>query len=145
MSKTTENAPDEKEIAFLKLQEVINQHVPEGFAFGELYKMPSWFVPLEVYPAGYHCQKNQPLPFLSVANTKTHLALYHMGIYADAELYKWFTEAFEKETGKKPDMGKSCIRFKKAADIPFALIGRLMEQMSPAKWIATYEAAFRKK
>lgn len=141
----TETAADDKALAFARLQELINQRIPAGFTFGELYKMPSWFVSLEDYPAGYHCQKNQPLPFLSVACTKSHIAIYHMGVYADADLYNWFVSAFEKETGKKPDMGKSCIRFKKPSDIPFALVGELVARMLPAEWISLYESKFLKK
>lgn len=134
----------EKEKAFQKLQEVISTAIPSGFAFGELYKMPSWYVPLEIYPDGYHCQKNQPLPFLSVANQKSHIAVYHMGMYADPALLDWFESEYLKRTGKKPDMGKSCIRFKKPGDIPFELIAELAAKMSPSDWIRLYESAFRK-
>ena len=133
-----------REEAFQMLQEAIQAGIPAGFAFGELYKMPSWYVPLEIYPAGYHCQKGQPLPFLSIAMQKSHLAVYHMGMYADPELYAWFSSEYEKVTGKKPDIGKSCIRFKKHEEIPFGVIGDLVARMTPQAWISLYESAFRK-
>jgi hypothetical protein len=133
---------NEKEIAFQQLQEVITRCIPAGFTFGELYKMPSWYISLKDYPQGYHCKKNEPLPFLSVANQKSHIAIYHMGLYADEVLYNWFIENYEKKTGKKPDIGKSCIRFKKPSDIPFDFIGELASQMKPAGWIAIYESKY---
>jgi hypothetical protein len=133
---------NEKELAFQQLQEVISSNIPSGFTFGELYKMPSWFISLADYPAGYHCKKNEPLPFLSVANQKSHIAVYHMGLYADDELFAWFNENYEKKTGKKPDIGKSCIRFKKPSDIPFEFIGELVSRMKPSAWISLYESKF---
>jgi hypothetical protein len=133
---------EEKELAFQQLIEVIKQHVPEGFTFGELYKMPSWYVSLEDYPKGYHCKKNEPLPFLSVANQKSHIAIYHMGLYADEALYSWFIGNYPAEIGKKPDIGKSCIRFKKPSEIPFEYIALLVSRMNPAQWIALYESSF---
>jgi hypothetical protein len=140
--KSETNPADEKELAFQQLQELITDNLPEGFTFGELYKMPSWFISLQDYPAGYHCKKSEPLPFLSVANQKSHLAIYHMGLYADDALYSWFIENYEKKSGKKPDIGKSCIRFKRASDIPFEFIGELVSKMTPAEWISLYESKF---
>ena len=136
---------EEKAIAFKKLEEVIHAAIPTGFCFGELYKMPSWYISLEDYPDGYHCAKNQPLPFLSIANQKSHIALYHMGMYAEPSLLEWFEKSHLEQTGKKADLGKSCIRFKKPGDIPFDLIADLMTRMTAAQWIKLYEERFRKK
>jgi len=139
-----DNQLQDKEQAFLQLQKTIHDNIPPGFSAGELYKMPSWFISLEDYPAGYHCKKNEPLPFLSVALQKSHIAIYHMGMYAEPTLLNWFETEFQKRTGKKPDMGKSCIRFKKPGEIPFELLGELVSKMTPSDWIKLYEAAFRK-
>lgn len=68
-----------------------------------------------------------------------------MGIYADPGLLEWFVTEYPKYCKSKLDMGKSCIRFKKADDIPLELIGALMRKMTVAQWINTYETAFRKK
>ena len=68
-----------------------------------------------------------------------------MGIYADPKLLKWFTDAYAKAMGKKPDMGKSCLRFKKPDDIPFDLIGELSSKMTPDDWIAIYEKNLKRK
>jgi hypothetical protein len=142
MALPENSLPSEKDLAFLHLQKVVSDHLPDGFTYGELYKMPSWFISLQDYPPGYHCKKNEPLPFLSVASQKSHIAIYHMGLYADEKLYNWFTENYEKQTGKKPDIGKSCIRFKKPSDIPFEFIAELVSKLKPADWIALYESKY---
>lgn len=98
-----------------------------------------------VYPKGYHCTPELPLPFLSIASQKNSINLYHMGIYADEKLLHWFQEEFPKHSKKKLDMGKSCMRFKKPEDIPYELIGELARKMTPQDWIEKYENAFVKK
>lgn len=99
-----------------------------------------WYcVPHSIYPAGYHCKPEQPLPFAAIASQKNFIAVYHMGIYADAALMKWFTEEYPKHSKKKLDMGKSCMRFKKPEDIPMKLIGELMTKMTVKEWVALYE------
>ena len=108
------------------------------------YGMATWCVPLETYPAGYHCAKNTPLPFISVASQKNFVAFYHMGIYADPKLLDWFVGEFPKHSKKKLDMGKSCIRFKKMEDIPFELMGELCSKITVDQWIESYEKNFKK-
>jgi hypothetical protein len=106
--------------------------------------MPAWVVPHSLYPDGYHCTPKLPLPFINIASQKNFIAVYHMGIYATPQLLNWFVGEFPKHSNKKLNMGKSCIRFKKMDDIPFALIGELMQKMSPQDWIEKYESAFKK-
>ena len=108
------------------------------------YDMISYVVPLSTYPNGYHCTPNTPLPFISLAAQKRHLALYHMGIYADEALLFWFQEEYAKRVPTKLNMGKSCIRFTNAKNIPYDLIGELVSKMTPAAWIAKYERELKK-
>jgi hypothetical protein len=82
---------------------------------------------------------------VSIAAQKNFLAFYHMGIYANPALLEWFVQEFPKHSKSKLDMGKSCVRFKKVTDIPYALIGQLMEKMSAEDWIQLYENTFRRK
>jgi len=107
--------------------------------------MIGYVVPHALYPKGYHCSPELPLPFVNLVIRKEIITFYHMGLYADPAMLSWFEAEYMKETGKKPDMGKSCIRFKKTTPIPFTLIGELMQKISPAQWIKRYEAAFVKK
>lgn len=106
--------------------------------------MPAWVVPHSLYPDGYHCTPKLPLPFVNIASQKNFTAVYHMGIYASPKILDWFVVEFPKHYNKKLDIWKSCIRFKKMDDIPFALIGELMQKMSPQDWIQKYESAFKK-
>ncbi|MXS70853.1 DUF1801 domain-containing protein [Flavobacteriaceae bacterium W22] len=136
--------PEERQEVFKKLFDTIKNHLPEGFEENISYGMIGWGVPLEKYPAGYHCTPGSPLPFISVASQKNFIAVYHMGMYAKPELLNWFTEEFPKHSKRKLDMGKSCIRFKKMDEIPFELISELSKKMTVDEWISLYEANYKK-
>ena len=131
--------PEERQKAFNKLRSVIKKNIPKGFKETMGYGMMGYCVPHSLYPAGYHCNPKDPLPFIGIASQKHFIALYHMGIYADPALLKWFVSAHAKASSKKLDMGKSCIRYKKPDDIPFGLIGELVSKMTPEEWIELYE------
>lgn len=137
--------PDDRKKIISELRSVINKNLPKGFSEGMGYGMMGYCVPHSLYPAGYHCKPQDPLPFLGMASQKNFIAVYHMGIYADPKLLKWFTEEFKKYSTKKLDMGKSCIRFKKPEDVPIKLIGELASKMTPKQWIDLYESKFIKK
>lgn len=136
--------PEDRKDAMTRLRKVITDNIPAGFQEGMGYGMLGFDVPHSIYPNGYHCNPKLPLPFLGMASQKNFIAIYHMGLYADPILYKWFTEEFPKHSSKKLDMGKSCMRFKKGEDIPFELIGLLVQKMTPNDWIAMYEKNYRK-
>lgn len=129
---------------FNKLRETILKNIPKGFEECMAYGMIGYVVPHKLYPAGYHCDPKIPLPFVSVASQKNFVALYHMGIYGSPELLKWFVDEYPKHCKSKLDMGKSCIRFKKAEDIPFKLIGELMKKITVKDWISKYEELYKK-
>lgn len=136
--------PEDRQKAMAKLRSVIKKNLPKGFKEGMGYGMMGWSVPHSIYPAGYHCNPKDPLPFMGLASQKNSINLYHMGIYANPKLLKWFQDAHAKASPKKLDMGKSCIRYKKPEDIPFELIGELASKITPQEWIEMYESAFRK-
>lgn len=138
------NVPEERKVSFKKLYETVSENLPQGFQEHLSYGMIGWSVPLEDYPAGYHCTPNTPLPFVNLASQKNFIALYHMGIYANPELLKWFNEEYPKHSKRKLDMGKSCIRFKTTDDIPYELIAELMKKITPENWIAVYEKLYKK-
>lgn len=140
-----ENLPDERKEPIEKLRKIISENLPNGFEEQLSYGMIGYVVPKSIYPKGYHCTPELPLPFLNIASQKNSINLYHMGIYADEKLLLWFQEEFPKYSKKKLDMGKSCMRFKKSEDIPYELIGELARKMTPKDWIEKYENAFVKK
>ena len=136
--------PEERIEPMDKIYKAITKNLPKGFAEGMGYGMLGWSVPHSLYPPGYHCDPKQPLPFLGIASQKNFIALYHMGIYSDPKLLKWFTDEYPKHCKRKLDMGKSCIRFKKMDDIPYQLIGELASKMTPKEWIDMYEKALKR-
>ena len=140
-----ENLPEERKEPIEKLRKIISENLPNGFEEQLSYGMIGYVVPKSIYPKGYHCTPELPLPFLSIASQKNSINLYHMGIYADEKLLNWFQEEFPKYSKKKLDMGKSCMRFKKPEDIPYKLIGKKKKKMTPQDWIEKYETAFVKK
>lgn len=139
-----DSLPEEQQVVVSKIRSVIKKNLPKGFTECIQYGMIGYAVPLTLYPKGYHCDPSQPLPFLSLAAQKNSINLYHMGMYADPDLASWFKSAYQKALKKKPDMGKSCLRFKVNDQIPFELIGQLVSKMKPADWIRMYEKNFRK-
>ena len=136
--------PDERRAPMKKLRSIIKRNLPAGFKEVMCYGMIGWVVPHEKYPEGYHCNPNQPLPFINLASQKNYIAVYHMGLYANPDLLKWFQEAHTKTGSRKLDMGKSCLRYKQASDIPYDLIGELVSKVTPDEWINWYEKATRK-
>ncbi len=135
--------PEDRQKAISKLRSVIKKNIPKGFKEGMGYGNMGWVVPHSIYPAGYHCNPKDPLPFMGLASQKNSINLYHMGIYADPKLLKWFQEAHAKASPKKLDMGKSCIRYKKTEDIPFDLIGELTSKITVDDWIKMYETVLK--
>jgi len=140
-----ESLPEDRKIAINELRKVILANLPKGFEEIMSYGMLGYVVPHKLYPPGYHCNPKLPLPFMNIASQKNFIAVYHMGIYADPKLLKWFTEEYPKHSITKLDMGKSCLRFKKPEQIPYKLIGELAAKVTPQQWIATYESLFRKR
>jgi Domain of unknown function (DU1801) len=139
------NLPEDRAEPFNKLHEVIVKNLPKGFEAAISYGGLGYVVPHTLYPAGYHCKPGEPLPFAGIASQKDSINFYHMGIYSDPRLLKWFVTEYPRHSKQKLDMGKSCVRFKKLNEIPYKLIGELMKKMSAKEWIGKYEAGLKPK
>jgi len=131
--------PEERQAPIQKLRDTILENIPNGFEETISYGMIGYVVPHKIYPAGYHVDPKLPLPFINIASQKNYIALYHLGVYADPEIYDWFVGEYPKHSKTKLDMGKSCIRFKKIDQIPFELIGELVKKITPQRWVEIYE------
>jgi uncharacterized protein YdhG (YjbR/CyaY superfamily) len=136
--------PEERQEVILKLRKVILDNLPNGYEEQMSYGTLGYVVPHSLYPEGYYCKPETPLPFINLASRKNFVAVYHMGIYANKELMDWFIEEYPNYSNRKLDMGKSCIRFKKIEEIPYQLIGELASKMTTKKWITIYENAIKK-
>ena len=126
-----------------KLRRAIRDNIPAGFK-EVMAKSPSYIVPLETFPAGYHCTPNTPLHLMSFASQKNFIALYHFGIYANPKLLQWFVEQYPKHVSSKLDMGKSCVRFKKMEQIPYTLVGELARKLTVDQWLDLYQKALQR-
>ena len=136
--------PEVRKIAMEQLRKIVLDNLPAGFKEVMSYGMLGYCVPHEIYPNGYHCNPKDPLPFFAMASQKNSINIYHMMLYADKELHDWFVAEYPKYSKSKLDMGKSCIRFKKTADIPYDLIGELMSKVTLDQWIERYESTLKK-
>lgn len=140
--------PEERKAPLNKLRQVIIDNLPKGFEEVMSYGMISYVVPHSSYPKGYHVDPKIPLPYISIASQKNFVGFYHMGIYSIPSLSEWFVAEYPKYCLTKLDMGKSCVRLKKIADIPYTLIGELVAKLSVEEWIQFYEYSlvnYRKK
>ena len=136
--------PADRKEPVMKLRETVLKNLPKGFKEVMNYGMLGYVGPHELYPKGYHCDPKQPLPFVNIASQKNFIAFYHMGLYMNPKLLKWFTEEYRKQSDAKLDMGKSCVRFKKPEHIPHKLIGDLVKKISVEDWIRNYESVLKR-
>ncbi len=134
--------PPDRRAAIQAVREVILANLDAGYREGMQYGMIGYFVPHEVYPAGYHCDPRQPLPFAGLGSRKDHMALHMMCLYGSADLNRWFVDEW-KRTGKRLDMGNACIRFRKLDDLALDVIGRLVARVPAKRYIEACEAAQR--
>ena len=143
--------PADRRAALEAVLAVIRKNLDADFEEGMQYGMIGYYVPHRIFPAGYHCDPKQPLPYAGLASQKNHMSLYMMSLYGAASAdrpeggnahEKWFRDAWAK-TGKKLDMGKACIRFKKLDDIALDVIGEAVRRVPTKKYIEYYEAALR--
>jgi len=140
--------PDRRE-AIAAVRQVIVDNLDPGFEEGVQYGMIGYYVPHSRFPAGYHCDPKQPLPMAHLGSQKSHMALYLMCLYTvdtadgregNPELLDWF-EASWKKTGKKLDMGKACLRFKKLDDLALDVIGETFRRVTAEAYVARYLAS----
>lgn len=128
------------------VRDVVNAHLPDGYQEAMQYGMIGWSVPHSLYPAGYHTDPKQPLPFAALASQKTKVSLYLMALYigaddaAESSDVVWFQEAW-RATGKKLDMGKSCVRFARLDQVPLEVVGQAIARIPVQDYITRYEAS----
>jgi hypothetical protein len=134
--------PADRRAAIETVRKVILANLDRDYEEGVQYGMIGYYVPHRVFPAGYHCDPKQPLNFACLASQKNHMSLYLMCVYGHEPTADWFRTAWAK-TGKKLDMGKSCIRFKKAEDLALDVIGEAVKRVPAKKYLEHYEAALQ--
>lgn len=127
--------PDDRRREVVKVRKLIMDNIPKGFEEIMLYGMICYAVPLSRYPVTYN---KQPLTIAGLASQKNYISLYLMGVYGDKKTEKWFSDEYKK-SGKKMNMGKSCLRFLKADDLAMDVVAKVIEKVTVEDFIATYE------
>ena len=129
--------PPDRRAALEAVRKVILDNLPEGYEETMQYGMIGYVIPQERYPATYN---GKALIYAGLASQKNYMSLHLMNIYSDLETERWFVKRYE-DSGKKLNMGKSCLRFKKLDDLPMDLIGETIAATSVAAFIERYEAS----
>lgn len=130
-----EELPEERRAVVSAVRDTILEHLPDGYVESMNWGMIGYQIPLSRYPNTYN---GQPLGYVGLAAQKNHYALYLMGVYQDEALQERLREGF-REAGKKLDMGKSCLRFRKLEDLPLDVVGEIVARTTPEQFIASYE------
>ena len=132
--------PEDRRAAISAVRAVILENLDSDFEECMSCGMIGYVVPHRVFPAGYHCDPQQPLLFAALASQKNYMSLYLMTVYGNPEIEAQLREAFA-QAGRKLDMGKCCIRFKKLDDLPLPVVGEFIGRVTARKYVAHYEAA----
>jgi len=130
--------PPDRRTAISAVRDVILANLPGGYEEVMQYGMIGYVVPHSIYPAGYHCDPSKPLSYAMLGSQKNHMAIYLCTVYGHKETESWFRKTYEA-TGKKLDMGKSCVRFKKIEQLPLEVIGQVIARTPVDKYIACIE------
>lgn len=128
--------PDDRRQAINAVREVILKNLPDGYREGFGFGMIGYVIPLERYPKTYN---GQPLLYAALASQKNYMSVYLMGVYGSAEAADWFEREY-RLTGKRLDMGKSCVRFRRLDDLPLDLVGQAIARYTPDEFIRLYES-----
>jgi hypothetical protein len=130
--------PEDRRAALSAVRQTIRANLDKDVEECMNYGMVGYVIPHRVYPPGYHCNPALGLPFAGLASQKNAMSIYLMTVYGEGTQENWFREAWAK-TGKKLDMGKCCIRFKKLEDLALDVIGEAVRRVSAKDFIAHYE------
>lgn len=135
-----ESLPEDRRMAMTAVRDLVRSSIDDDIEEGMQYGMIGWYVPHRVFPAGYHTNPKLPLPYAALASQKNYMTLYMMNVYADGtEGESWFRKEWAK-TGKKLDMGKSCIHFRKTDDLALDVIAEAIRRVPSGRHIEQYTA-----
>ena len=133
-----ESLPPDRREALEKVRRVFLENLDPQYEEGMGYGMMGYHVPHSVWPHGYHCDPKLPLPFAGMASQKGHMSVYMMCLYGETPHAEWFKKAWAK-TGKKLDMGKACIRFKRVEDLALDVIAETLRRVPVAEYLRIYQ------
>jgi Domain of unknown function (DU1801) len=144
MARSTAQSPDEyiaalppdRREAISAVRNVIRRHLPDGFEEGMEFGVITWYVPLDRFSETYN---GRPLGLVALASQKQYMALYLNTVYGDPQLADWFRDRYAA-SGKRLNMGKSCVRFRSLQDLPLDVIGETIAKVPLDRFVAQYQA-----
>jgi uncharacterized protein YdhG (YjbR/CyaY superfamily) len=139
VTKYLASIPVDRRKTIKALRETIKKNLDPKLKEGIQYNAIGYFLPHSVYPDGYHCDPKEPLPFVGLASQKNHIGIYLFCLYTDESQVEQFQKEW-KATGKRLDMGKSCVRIRTLDDVPLDVLGRAIKRITAAKFVKSYEA-----
>ena len=134
--------PEDRRAAIQAVRKTIRKHLPKGYKEVFQYGMIGYVVPLKAYPAGYLNRKTEAVPYVCLASQKNYMSIYLMSVYGPGEAQ--FRQEYAA-TGKKLDMGKSCVRFKKVDDLALDVIGKAVARWPMNEYLAMCESLWEKR
>lgn len=144
VSEYLKELPPDRREALEVVRKIISKNLPKGYEEIMQYGMIGYVIPLRLYPSGYLNNPQCPITYAGLASQKNYMSLYLTNVYGHKETEAWFKKEY-KASGKKLDMGKSCVRFKKLDDLPLQLIGKAIARTPVEKYIAIYEKSRKRK
>ena len=132
--------PMDRREAISTVRAVILDHLPDGYEEEMRWGMISYEVPLAIQPDTYN---GKPLMYAALASQKRHMAVYLSGVYADPAAREDFEQAY-RATGKRMDMGKSCVRFRRLEDLPLEVIGEAIARHPVSDFVDLYHRGRRR-
>jgi hypothetical protein len=127
--------PADRQQALREVRKVILKNLPKGYEESMNWGGIVYQVPLKTLPDTYN---GQPLCLAALCSTKSYMTLHLMTVYGDKPTEKWFRERF-KASGKKLDMGKACVHFKKLEDLPLDVIGETIARVPVDAYVRRYK------
>ena len=127
--------PEDRRAAISAVRQVVLENLPQGYEEMMQFGMIGYVIPLERYPVTYN---GQALQYAALASQKNYMSLYLMNVYSDEAVERWFVDRY-KDSGKKLDMGKACVRFKSLQDLPIDLVGEAIVLTPVDRFIERYE------
>lgn len=137
VSEYLASLPDDRRPAIEAVRKVVKKNLPKGYVETMRWGMITYEVPLSTYPDTYN---GQPLAYAAIASQKQYMSVYLMGIYGSDELRARFEDEY-RATGKRMDIGKSCVRFKKLDDLPLDVVGRAVAAVPLESYLAMHDEA----
>ena len=135
VSQWLASVPAERKDAIKAVRDAVNEHLPQGYEETVDWGMLAWVVPLATLPSTHN---GHPLMLAALGAHTKLMTIYLMSVYGDPKIRREFETAYKK-TGKKLDMGGSCVHFKTLDDLPLDVVGNTIARVAVEEYVERYQ------